>query len=205
MPTDQEKDDEIDPIKDLVQVTRENCHRQLSESSYGRIERVEYYEDEAKNIRRRIVRCDKFDRETQLIFLTEFAKHGRKVSAARVAGISVGLVEAHLRRDPAFEEAYAFALECYRDKLDDHVQNLIFNGYEREKYDRDGNLVSVEKTFPEKLIIKEKEKHDEGWRSHRKVDVNVTGGVMVAPASPQTEDEWEEQFGETLDGSAEEL
>jgi hypothetical protein len=85
------------------------------------------------------------------------------------------------------------AVEAYKDKLITHHQNLIFDGQEKVSYDRNGNIVSVEKNYPIRLIELELKKYDEGYRDKKEVNMNVRGGVLVAPAEISMDD-WETKF-----------
>ena len=127
-------------------------------------------------------------------FLTHFAEHGRHGSASRQIGTTMDTVKKAIRDDPEFALMVMEALECYKDKLIAHHQNLVFNGTTKTGYDRNGNVVSEEQIYPIRLIELELKKHDDGYRDKREVAVNIRGGVLVAPSEVSVED-WEAKFG----------
>lgn len=101
--------------------------------------------------------------------------------------------------DPDFNEAVAHAMVAYKDRLIAHHQNLVFNGVEKRRYDSKGNLIEESVEYPIRLIELELKKHDEGYRDKRDVNMNVSGGVVVAPAEMSIDD-WEKKHGKTIDG-----
>lgn len=145
---------------------------------------------------------EKFDEEAKSIFLSKYADHGRLETAATAAGVTGNTVRRHLKSDEDFAEAALHAEHTYRDKLIGHHQDLVFNGTEKVNFDRNGNVVSRETIFPIRLIELELKKHDEGYRDKREVDLNVQGGVLVAPAEVASVDDWEKKFGKQIDGQA---
>jgi hypothetical protein len=167
---------------------------------------VEFVDDQGVTRYKLVTDQFKINDEVKAKFLEELANHGRYGTAARIAGISVGTIKKHLTQDPEFGAAAAEAMECYKDRLIEHHQNLVFNGTQKVTYGRDGAIVSEETIYPIRLIELELKKHDEGYRDRKDVSVNVTGGVVVAPATVSMDD-WEKKFGsptsvgEIIDGT----
>jgi hypothetical protein len=128
------------------------------------------------------------------VFLQEYAKWGRMAEAAAAIDCTPDTVKAEMKRDPEFAEACLLAEYAYRDKLISHHQDLLFNGTQKDSYDRNGNLVSTETIYPIRLIELELKKHDAGYRDKQEVDVRVSGGVLVAPAAVASVDDWEARF-----------
>ena len=157
--------------------------------------RMEQYKDSEGKTRYKMVIADmKFGEEAKASFLAEFAEHGRLGTAARKSGVTIKTVQRHIEKDPLFGQLVAEALECYKDRLIKHHQNLVFKGTEKVSYDRNGNIVSTERVYPVRLIELELKKHDEGYRDKKDVTVQVKGGVLVAPAEISME-EWSAKFG----------
>lgn len=163
---------------------------------------IEEYQDERGDWRHKIVYSrGKMDDLAKHRFLEEYRKFGRKGDACKAAGVTAQTVDGHVKNDPDFAEAVMAAQEEYHDKLIAHHQDLVFNGTQKETYDRNGNLVSTETIYPIRLIELELKKHDAGYRDKREVDVNVTGGVLVAPAEVESIEDWEARFGQkTIEG-----
>lgn len=138
----------------------------------------------------------KFNDELKAIFLAQMREHCRVKTALKACDISHATYHRHMETDTDFAQAVMEAQAEYRDRLIAHHQDLVFNGTERNSYDRNGNLVSTEKIYPIQLIAMELRKHDEGYRDKREIDVNVNaGGVVVAPAAVASIDDWEKRYG----------
>lgn len=154
----------------------------------------EVYDDEGNFVKYKLVSSKvKFDDEAREIFLTQLATHGRLGTAARAAGVTITTARRHVSQDPEFAEMMAEAIEVYKDRLINHHQNLVFNGTQKETYDRNGQLVSRETVYPVRLIELELKKHDAGYRDKQEISHEHKGGVVVAPGA-MSADEWEERF-----------
>ena len=166
----------------------------------------ERYFDEDRNMWRVRIKSSrtKFDDEAKEVFLDEYRQHGRMGDSARAAGVTCKTVRDHLTKDEEFGIACMEAEEEYKGRLIKHHQRLIFEGTEKVNYDRNGNITSTEQIYPIRLIELELKKHDEGYRDKKEVKMDVTGGVMVAPAEVKSVDDWESRFssGQTIDGDA---
>lgn len=143
----------------------------------------------------------KFDDEAKGIFLREYAKWGRMGESAAAAGVTPQTVRHHMEEDEEFANAVMIQEQEYKDKLIGHHQDLVFNGVEKKNYDRNGNLVSETREYPIRLIELELKKHDKGYRDKQEVEVNHTGGVLVAPAETASVDDWEKRFSAAKDVS----
>lgn len=145
--------------------------------------------------RTQIITGHKFTDREKEIFLNEYSKHGRKGAAARIAGVSTKTISDHVSKDPHFAMACLEAENNYRERLVEHVQNLVFEGTEKISYDRTGNIVSREQIYPIPLILAEMKKVDDGYRDKKEVTMNVNGGVLVAPSNMESIEDWEKKFG----------
>lgn len=141
----------------------------------------------------------KFDEEAKGIFLREYEKWGRMGESAAAAGVSTQTVRKAMEDDEDFAEAMLMCETTYKDKLIGHHQDLLFNGTEKESFDRNGNLVSTERIYPIRLIEMELKKHDSGYRDKQEIAVNHSGGVLVAPADMSSIDDWEKRFSKAKD------
>jgi len=158
------------------------------------------YQDEDGNWRQRIkMERIKFNDKAKGVFLEEYRKWGRMGESAAAAGVSTQCVRAHIENDEEFGRALMMAEEEYREKLIGHHQDLVFNGTQKESYDRNGGLISTETIYPIRLIELELKKHDSGYREKQEVSVNHTGGVLVAPAEMASIDDWEKRFSRAKD------
>lgn len=127
-------------------------------------------------------------------FLERYQEWGRLGESAAYAGVSTSTIKKELAEDEAFGEAFLIAEGVYKDRLISHHQNLLFNGQEKEMYDRNGNLVSRETVYPIRLIELELKKHDKGYRDKQEVEVTHTGGVLVIPSEIGSVEDWSRKF-----------
>jgi hypothetical protein len=141
----------------------------------------------------------KFDEQAKGIFLEEYAKWGRIGESAAAAGVTTQTVRAEMEQDEEFAEAFLEQEEEYRDKLIAHHQDLVFNGIEKNRYDREGNLVETSRDYPIRLIELELKKHDKGYREKQEVEMKHTGGVMIAPSATNSIEDWEKKFSSMKD------
>ena len=161
--------------------------------------KIEEYFDDDGNWRLRVTAGSKFDEMARGIFLREMAEHGRKSTAAMAAGVSVTTANWAIKNDPDFNEAVAHCQLIYHDRIVAHHQDLLFNGVETIRYDNKGTIISTSRDYPIRLIELELKKHDDGYRDKREINMNVSGGVLIAPAG-MTIEEWEKKHGETVEG-----
>lgn len=148
----------------------------------------------------------KFGWEEKLAFLEEYKRHGLMGKSARVAGVSTKTVREHIARDPDFGAMCVEAETDYHDRLIEHHQDLLFNGTVKKQFDRNGKVTSEEQVYPIPLILAELKKHDEGYRDKKELRVDVTGGVLIAPAEVASIDDWESRFStDTIEGIATEV
>lgn len=142
-----------------------------------------------------------FDDIAKGIFLEEYQKWGRLADAAAAAGVTPQTVRKHEEDDEEFAYAVKMCEDTYRDRIVAHHQDLVFNGVEKNSYDREGNLVSTEIKYPERLIELELKRHDKGYREKQELEVTHHAGVIVAPTTVDSIDDWEAKFGaKTIEG-----
>ena len=162
--------------------------------------------DGVERQRIRFTNQGRFCDEKKRLFLEFYSATNRIREASDMAGVSLKTVREHIASDPEFGEAVMEAEQSYRDHVVAHIQDLCFNGVEKKVYDRNGNLVSEEIQYPVKLIEMEGRRVEPGYRDYQHVSVTHGGGVLVAPASLGTIEEWQKKFGENaLDVTYEEV
>ncbi len=161
--------------------------------------KIEEYFDDDGNWRLRMTSGSKFDEVRRGIFLREMAEHGRKSTAAMAAGVSVTTANWAIKNEPDFSEAIAHCQLIYKDRVVAHHQDLLFNGVEKVRYDNKGAVVETTREYPIRLIELELKLVDDGYRDKRTIDMNVSGGVLIAPAG-MTIEEWEKKHGQTVEG-----
>jgi hypothetical protein len=137
----------------------------------------------------------KFTAAAKTRYLEHLAAHGRPMHAADAAGVTSQCVRNHQKDDPDFHEQVQEAKERFRDKCWEHAQKLCFKGTKIKNYDREGNVISERREYPIALIQTMLKKHDPELRDRSEIDVNVKGGVLVAPAASLSSEEWEKLHG----------
>jgi hypothetical protein len=158
------------------------------------------YQDEDGNWRQKVkMERIKFDDKAKGVFLDEYRQWGRIGDAAAKVGVTIGCVRDHVDKDEDFAVAFLMAEEEYKNKVIEHVQDLIFNGTEKITYARDGSIASTERIYPIRLIEMEMKKIDEGYREKQELKVNHTGGVLIAPTEMASIDAWEKKFKNAID------
>ncbi len=139
-----------------------------------------------KEVRRRDI---KFDDDQKQVFCDTLAENGGLLGrAAEAADTTMRTVNKHRDADPEFDKQVDDALLKHRDNIVGHHLKLVFEGEVTKRY-KDGELIEEKHTFPIPLVTMELKKVDPAYRDKQTIDLNQTGGVIVAPAdmSPQ---EW---------------
>lgn len=137
----------------------------------------------------------KFDAEKRKRFLDHFAKNGRLKHAAAFAGVTRQTVLKHRQDDPEFDEAVREAHAQFADKLLQHADKLCLDGAPQYSLDRNGNPVLTKTEYPIALIQMRLRHLFPEMREQQAIDLNVRGGVILAPATA-TSEEWEKLFGQ---------
>ena len=131
----------------------------------------------------------KFDDRAKLDYCIELSKHGLKGQAARTVGLTLQTIQKHRKVDPDFAIMEAEALEEYRDAIVGHVGTLALEGTLRRRFNRDGEVVEEWIEYPTRLIELEAKRLEPAYREKQTLDVNMSGGIMVAPVE-KTPEEW---------------
>lgn len=137
----------------------------------------------------------KFTDGLKEVFLRKLAQTGRKYQAAAAAGVTLRCAQYHEKNDPEFAAGIEEALAEYRDWVVEQGCKLAFEGVEEPiiggKFkDR---VVATKRVFATNLAAMEMRRVEPGYRDRAEVDLNVKGGVLIAPAGKSPED-WEQQF-----------
>ena len=132
-----------------------------------------------------------FDDPAKQVYLDFLAKTGRRYDAAHAAGVTPRTVLRHVEDDPEFAEARQDALEAWRDKVLKQAERLAMTGVE-EPVASGGKVVGTKRVFATQILAMEMRRVEPAYKERHEHDVNVRGGVLVAPAGMSPED-WEAQ------------
>ena len=153
------------------------------------------------------------------IILEELARGGNKTEAVTAAGVTLPTLRNWRKDDKEFNAACETALEAYAESLqaevrrrgrDGWMEPVFFRGqlalvplmdsagqivYDDEKTDDDGNKMPVMvpaaiRKYSDRMLELEAKRQIPEYRDKHEVDHHVTGGVLVVPAKPATDEEW---------------
>lgn len=132
----------------------------------------------------------KFDVQKQAEFLAMYAQKGLKGKCAHAVGVSVDTVRRHQNDDPIFALALAEATAIYEDSIRQTVHNRAIEGWDEAVWYQ-GVQVGYVRKFSDRLLELHAKARVPEYRD--KVDINVSGGVLVVGAA-LTQEQWTEQF-----------
>ncbi len=151
---------------------------------------------------KRIKLCD----DQKIRFLDHFAENGRMTHAAQAAGVGYNTIKNHLEKDPEFEDAFLQAKRAYRDRVAETAYRIAVEGYEepivggKEK----DQIVAYKQVYATNILAMELRRVDPDYKERTEVDMNVKGGVLVAPGTTDPND-WVKEHGKPpADGEVEE-
>ncbi len=156
----------------------------------------------------------KFDDDAKQTFLQEYAKSDRLQASAALAGVCLQTVRNHIDNDPDFAEAIKEAKEAYKDRLREHVQDLVFEGVDEPIIGGQfkDEVVAHKRVYPTNLIAMEMKKTDPEYRDKHEHNHNVRGGVLLIPATPETKEDQDalerelaDQQGAVIESTAQEV
>lgn len=130
-------------------------------------------------------RRNKFNDDAKEIFLTHFRKTFKLGESARVAGVCVQTVVDHRKKDENFAAAMEEARYIYADMVEDAMHKVAIEGTEKITYDKQGNVVSVERIFATNIMAMMAKRANPEYKESTGLDLTLGGGasgVLVVPA-----------------------
>lgn len=134
-----------------------------------------------------------FDDEAKIRFVELLSKYGIKTKVAKAIGICPMTYRNHEKNDPDFAEAMELAMDVFRDSIEETIIDRAIHGWV-EPVVSAGKVVAKVRKFDNRLLEFLAKRHIPAYREKQQVDVNVSGGVLVAPAPPQNQEDWQRQF-----------
>ncbi len=136
-----------------------------------------------------------FTDELKVKFINLYAQYGVKFKCAKACGITPYAVTRHEKTDPDFKEAVEWARLVFCDSIEETIIDRAIHGWDEPVYSqRLGTQIGSIRRFDNKLLELLAKRHIAAFRDKQQVDVNVTGGVLVAPSSPAEPQEWANKF-----------
>lgn len=127
--------------------------------------------------------------------LNEIANTGTIWDACETVGIGVTTWE-HLRRtEPELQKLHESALDLYRARLRRTIHQRAVEGILKPVYYK-GQPVGEVREFSDRLLEFQAKRHMPEYREKSEVDHNISGGVLVMPATIQNAQEWHNEMSQ---------
>ncbi len=94
----------------------------------------------------------KVDENARIIFLHVYSRTGNKSKACRQAGVSVGAINAYIKRNPYFAKKVNDAANNLADSLEEALIERGRDGYQEEVY-QEGRLVGHKTKYSDKHLL----------------------------------------------------
>ena len=143
----------------------------------------------------------KFTDDLKKRYVLLLSQYGIKYKCAKGVGVSPVTTRLHEREDEEFAEACEFALDIFRASLEETVIDRAVHGWDEPVFSQKlGTQIGVIKKFDNRLLELLVKRHIPAFREKQQVDINITGGVLVAPSGPQKAEDWEKKHrGDIID------
>lgn len=113
-------------------------------------------------------------------FLDAYARHGRKNTACKEAGICPQTLRRWLKSDEQFAESFADAQQDVVEVLEKTAFMLAVDGVEEERFDKDGNLVGRKTSYATNVLLKLLEANDpDKYKTRTSSELSGPGGVPL--------------------------
>lgn len=129
----------------------------------------------------------KFDDTRMGIYLKVLEKTGKPVISARAAGICMQTVRNHREMDHEFKEEEDEVLALHAERIVDELVGSFVKGEKQGIYNKDGDKVGEKTVFETAGRVTVLKKYDHSFREKADIDVNIGGGVLVAPPEMSVE------------------
>lgn len=116
-------------------------------------------------------------------------QHGRHLNLmAKVAGVSYQTLNHYLKTDEDFKVAVEEAMELRAMELEDEARRRAIKGNVKKTYDRDGQLISKERVYSDKLMERLLEADNPKFKRDNPFKTGgAVGGVLLIPIVPKTD------------------
>lgn len=142
----------------------------------------------------------KFDEPTRDMFLRLYLSSGGRIhEVAAQVGVSAETVRLYHRENiEGFGDQFEEVRGIFRDSIEAEIHRRAMEGVPEPVIggkDRDRVVTTVQR-YSDRLLELLAKRHIKEYREKQQMDLNVTGGVMLAPARMQSTDDWEGQYQE---------
>ena len=145
----------------------------------------------------------RFTDELKKRFVDLLAQYGVYWKCAKAVGVSAYTVTLHKKDDEEFAEACELAMSVFRDSIEETIIDRAVHGWEEPVYSqRLGTQIGTIHRFDNKLLELLAKRHIPEYRDKQQIDHNVSGGVLVAPASPASAEDWEDKHRKQVESQS---
>lgn len=132
-------------------------------------------------------------------FLVTFRVCGLIGKSSLAAGICPETLRVHREKDAEFGAAIDDAYLTYTETLEAAAHLRAVDGLEEPIY-QGGKLVGKKRVFSDHILALMLKRHIAAYREKQSLDININGGVFVAPLSGESSKEWEKRNREDDNG-----
>lgn len=137
----------------------------------------------------------KFDDNAKLKFLQTLDETGKIGLACQAAGITNGTWIRHKNSDPDFLAAAEHTVRVFNERRAAKIEKQAINGFDEVIFGPNGER-DVRKRYETQLrVLVLKASDKEMYQEKSQVDVNISGGAFIIPATLDNAD-WEKKFAE---------
>lgn len=130
-----------------------------------------------------------FDDILRDVYLEELEKVGQPRRCARAVGVSYSSVQAAVKNEPEFRDAYQDAMGLFSEAVEEEVRRRAMDGVEEPVFYKGESKETVNRKSDGLLTLLVKAKNSE-FNDKIKAEVSIAGGLLVTSALPKTTEEW---------------
>ena len=131
-------------------------------------------------------------------FLEMYSKTGLHNLSARACAVSPETVRRHLKDDPDFAKEYDEVKRDFVDTIESEAYRRAVEGV-LEPVFQGKEHVGNKRVFSDRMLELLLKRHVPEYREKQTVDMNVKGGILIAPLSGEDAKEWERRHREEDD------
>lgn len=129
-------------------------------------------------------------------FLTNLSRTGLIYESAMKAGLSYPTVNRLKKEDDEFKMYMDEAMEEYRELLQRECHRRAIDGWDEPVFSqRTGQQMGVIRKYDMKLLELMLKRHIPEFREKFEGEIKISGGVLVAPITPASNEDWAAQHG----------
>lgn len=145
-----------------------------------------------------------FSDDRKVRYVELLARYGLKSKVAKAIGTTIQTVNYHEKHDPDFAEATSWAMDVFRDSIEEVIQDRAIHGWKEPVFSqRLGCQIGEIHRFDNKLLELLAKRHIPAYRDKQQVDHTVTGGVLIGVDQAPSPEDWEQKHKRLAEESRE--